>query len=214
MNVRKFNFDPVIQIDETSYYTILEVPKDADVATIQDAFRALRFKYHPDVIGRNHGGLKGLEEYSKEEGIDPHEPFRLINLAHSVLENPISRRKYDAEIPSDNTAPSSSREAAENPAKRKTHGKTWRNTAFVQFYRRSLAHRHREESARELQQHQELLSDAEKELLELKSLRSKHHKAKVKDLSQKIDRYRVELRTKVDEDRWAKERLDMINGGG
>ena len=37
--------------DELDYYALLQVPHDADIATVRLAFRRLARMYHPDVAG-------------------------------------------------------------------------------------------------------------------------------------------------------------------
>jgi curved DNA-binding protein len=61
------------------YYEVLGIPRTADAAEIQQAFRTLARRYHPDV---NH---------------DPaaEERFKQINEAYSVLSDPGTRSRYD-----------------------------------------------------------------------------------------------------------------------
>jgi curved DNA-binding protein len=61
------------------YYEVLGVPRTADAAEIQQAFRTLARRYHPDV---NH---------------DPagEERFKELNEAYSVLSDPATRARYD-----------------------------------------------------------------------------------------------------------------------
>lgn len=59
------------------YYSILEIPIDADPADLKKAYRRLSLLYHPD-----RGGS--------------HEKMLLINEAFQVLSNPESRRLYDS----------------------------------------------------------------------------------------------------------------------
>jgi curved DNA-binding protein len=62
------------------YYEILGVPTTADNKTIQQTFRKLARKYHPDV----NPGNKEAEE-----------KFKTINEAYQVLSDPEQRKKYD-----------------------------------------------------------------------------------------------------------------------
>lgn len=61
------------------YYKILEVPRDADQATIKKAYRRLARKYHPDV--------------SKEHEAEAR--FKEVNEANEVLSDPEKRQAYD-----------------------------------------------------------------------------------------------------------------------
>ena len=61
------------------YWAILQVPRDADQATIKQAFRRLARQYHPDVRPND----KGAEARFKE-----------INEAYEVLSDPEKRRRY------------------------------------------------------------------------------------------------------------------------
>ena len=62
-----------------SFYDALEVPSDADDATIKKAYRKLALKHHPD---------KGGDV----------EKFKLVSQAYDVLSDPQKRRQYDAEL--------------------------------------------------------------------------------------------------------------------
>ena len=61
------------------YYEVLGVPRTADASEIQQAFRTLARKFHPDV---NHD--PGAEDSFKE-----------LNEAYSVLSDPDTRKRYD-----------------------------------------------------------------------------------------------------------------------
>ncbi len=61
------------------YYALLEIPPDADEATIRLAFRKLARLYHPDV-----GGTGSLSRMQK------------LNIAYQTLSNPEQRQAYDA----------------------------------------------------------------------------------------------------------------------
>lgn len=62
------------------YYAALGVPRDADLAQIKKAYRALAHQYHPDV--------------SKEPGAE--ETFKNIASAYATLKSPEKRAAYDA----------------------------------------------------------------------------------------------------------------------
>ena len=66
--------------DEFDYYAFLEVPPDADEATIRLAYRALARRYHPDIAGD--GGLERMQQ---------------LNVAYRTLSDPERRRIYDAQ---------------------------------------------------------------------------------------------------------------------
>ena len=66
--------------DGDDFYQILGVPRDADQAEIQRAYRQLARTYHPDV---NHD--PGAEDRFKE-----------VSEAYDVLSDPATRRRYDA----------------------------------------------------------------------------------------------------------------------
>ncbi len=67
-------------MDFKDYYEILGVPPDADKKAIQQTFRKLARKYHPDV----NPGNKEAEE-----------KFKTMNEAYQVLSNVDKRKKYD-----------------------------------------------------------------------------------------------------------------------
>jgi len=67
-------------MDYKDYYAILGVPPDADRKVIQQTFRQLARKYHPDV----NPGNKEAEE-----------KFKTINEAYEVLSDAEKRKKYD-----------------------------------------------------------------------------------------------------------------------
>jgi curved DNA-binding protein len=67
-------------MDYKDYYGILGVPPDADKKVIQQTFRKLARKYHPDV----NPGNKEAEE-----------KFKTINEAYQVLSHVDQRQKYD-----------------------------------------------------------------------------------------------------------------------
>jgi curved DNA-binding protein len=61
------------------YYEVLGVPRSADAAEIQQAFRTLARRYHPDV--------------NRDPAAE--ERFKQINEAYSVLSDPGTRSRYD-----------------------------------------------------------------------------------------------------------------------
>lgn len=69
-----------------SHYAMLGVPRDFTDAQLRKQYRLLAFRYHPDAAERN--------------GIDPAvamERFQALQTAHSVLSDPVLRRRYDME---------------------------------------------------------------------------------------------------------------------
>ena len=77
--------------DELDYYALLQVPQDADLATIRLAFRRLARLYHPDVAGT--GSLAQMQQ---------------LNAAYRVLCDPVLRRTYDMQSGFLATPPSAS----------------------------------------------------------------------------------------------------------
>lgn len=63
---------------QINYYTALELPGDATLEDIKKNYRKLALKYHPD-----RGGAV--------------EKFQAIQAAHEVLEDPVTKAKYDAD---------------------------------------------------------------------------------------------------------------------
>lgn len=61
------------------YYEVLGVPRTADAAQIQQAFRTLARRYHPDV--------------NKDPAAE--DRFKELNEAYSVLSDPDTRARYD-----------------------------------------------------------------------------------------------------------------------
>jgi tetratricopeptide (TPR) repeat protein len=72
--------------EEVDPYELLGVPRDANAATIKAAYRKMALKHHPD----KHA------DSTEEERARAEEAFRELNLAHSVLADPIMKRQYDA----------------------------------------------------------------------------------------------------------------------
>ena len=67
-------------MDYKDYYGILDIPPNADKKLIQQTFRKLARKYHPDVNPGND---------------EAEEKFKTINEAYQVLKDPEQRQKYD-----------------------------------------------------------------------------------------------------------------------
>lgn len=67
-----------------TYYQVLEVSKNATTAEIRDSYRNLSRKYHPD---------KNLEFAHCAN-----EKMQEVNMAFTVLSNPVSRKKYDLSL--------------------------------------------------------------------------------------------------------------------
>lgn len=67
--------------DEKDYYAILGVPRTADPREVQEAFRRLAKRHHPD-----HVGDQGTRK------------FQQIQEAYEVLSHPDRRRSYDADL--------------------------------------------------------------------------------------------------------------------
>jgi DnaJ domain len=68
--------------DTPDYYALLDVPPDADEATIRLAYRRLARLYHPDVAGS--GSLERMQR---------------LNVAYRTLSDPERRRTYDLSRP-------------------------------------------------------------------------------------------------------------------
>ncbi len=64
---------------QRDYYEVLGVGRDADAATIKNAFRELAMKYHPD----------------RNKAADAEEKFKEIAEAYAVLSDPKKRSQYD-----------------------------------------------------------------------------------------------------------------------
>ncbi|SPQ25089.1 f4142bcf-309c-4034-8b02-b5d7888fe437 [Thermothielavioides terrestris] len=73
----------MVKLDyDRDYYADLELPPTADAAEVKKQFKKLALKWHPD---RN----PGREEAAKEK-------FLIIQAAHEILSDPISKNKFDA----------------------------------------------------------------------------------------------------------------------
>ena len=67
-------------------YELLGLRRDANAAAIKAAYRKLALKWHPD---KHADADNATREQAEVE-------FRKVNLAHSVLSDPVKRRQYDA----------------------------------------------------------------------------------------------------------------------
>jgi len=67
-----------------TYYDVLEIPSDADAATIRKSYLKKSLKYHPDKNPNN-------EEEAKAKFVE-------IGEAYEVLSDPAKRRAYDQEL--------------------------------------------------------------------------------------------------------------------
>ncbi|MGH2505395.1 MAG: J domain-containing protein [Ktedonobacterales bacterium] len=85
--------------DETDYYAILEVARDADDEALRLAYRRMAWRYHPDIAGPD-----GLER------------MRAINAAYQTLADPARRKLYDDGATGARPAPA--REQSRPPARR------------------------------------------------------------------------------------------------
>lgn len=67
--------------DESDYYTVLDIPRNASETDIKKAYRKMALKWHPD---RNPGNPKDAEHI-----------FKLVSKAYEVLSDPKKREVYD-----------------------------------------------------------------------------------------------------------------------
>jgi curved DNA-binding protein CbpA len=72
--------------DEIDPYDVLGLQPGADAAEIKSAFRKGALRWHPD----KHA------DACEDERADAERMFQVLNLAHSVLSDPVKRRQYDA----------------------------------------------------------------------------------------------------------------------
>lgn len=68
------------------HYRTLQVTRDADPAVIERAYKALSLKFHPDTT-------------NAADRARATEQMQHINLAYSVLRDPVKRKEYDASLP-------------------------------------------------------------------------------------------------------------------
>jgi curved DNA-binding protein CbpA len=69
--------------DFIDYYSVLEIPPDADLAAVRSSYRLLAKRHHPDSATRD-----------KAEAANK---FRLIRAAYEVLSDPQRRARHDQE---------------------------------------------------------------------------------------------------------------------
>ena len=67
------------------HYDVLNVPRDADAATIKKSHRKAALKHHPD---------KNVNKTEEEQEASEHE-FKLIQAAYECLSDPVERKWYD-----------------------------------------------------------------------------------------------------------------------
>ena len=67
------------------HYDVLDVPRDADAATIKKSHRKAALKHHPD---------KNVNKSEEEREASEHE-FKLIQAAYECLSDPVERKWYD-----------------------------------------------------------------------------------------------------------------------
>ena len=79
-------YDEVDEPDEFDAYDLLGVARDANAAAIKSAYRKLALKWHPD----KHADADEAEREQAEA------MFQKVNLANSVLSDPVKKRMYDA----------------------------------------------------------------------------------------------------------------------
>ena len=76
--------DGGVEEAEIDPYDLLGVARDAKADAIKHAFRRAALKWHPD-----------KQVGSDEERREAEARFKEVNLAHSILSDPIKRRQYD-----------------------------------------------------------------------------------------------------------------------
>ncbi|KAI0913811.1 DnaJ domain-containing protein [Ustulina deusta] len=81
----------------TDLYETLNVPSDADVDTIQKAFKELSLRLHPDKANASTIPPGGVETKTQREAREQrnHERFVKIVEARDTLTNPAKRKEYD-----------------------------------------------------------------------------------------------------------------------
>jgi len=75
-----------VSIDNTNYYTLLGVAPGASVEVINAAWRLAALENHPDLAV-----LRGMDYRESEKNM------LLINQAHQILVDAVTRRQYDLE---------------------------------------------------------------------------------------------------------------------
>jgi len=74
----------------TTYYDILHVPRTADLATIQAAYRRQAFLNHPDKV---------VDKSNEAACHAATQAFQSISNAYAVLSDPVQRSEYDTRFP-------------------------------------------------------------------------------------------------------------------
>ncbi|MBN1126607.1 MAG: J domain-containing protein [Sedimentisphaerales bacterium] len=69
-------------MNDSDYYELLGVSRDASAEDIKKAYRRLALKYHPD-------NCKEDDEYANDM-------FQQIRMAYETLSDPVKRRQYNA----------------------------------------------------------------------------------------------------------------------
>ncbi|KAI1341446.1 DnaJ domain-containing protein [Xylariaceae sp. FL0016] len=72
------------------YYKILEIPEDATIKQIRDAYKRAALKTHPDRVGPD-------SPANAQERASRTRKFQLVNDAYLTLSDANNRRKYDAQ---------------------------------------------------------------------------------------------------------------------
>lgn len=82
---RSFRADPATPFGTDNYYELLEIPFGASRKDVTIAFRKAMKEWHPDRVQA--GSREKAEEFSKR-----------LNLAYSVLSDPVRRQEYDQRL--------------------------------------------------------------------------------------------------------------------
>ena len=72
--------------EEVEPYDLLGVARDANASTLKSAYRKLALRWHPD----KHA------DGTEAERAEAEEMFRKVNLANTILSDPVKKRMYDA----------------------------------------------------------------------------------------------------------------------
>lgn len=82
---RSFRADPSIPFGTDNYYDLLDIPFGASRKDVTAAFRKAMKEWHPDTVQA--GSREKAEEFAKR-----------LNLAYSVLSDPVRRQEYDQQL--------------------------------------------------------------------------------------------------------------------